>query len=409
LQELGLKRPAGRIAEGPEEAREVAASIGYPVLVRPSYVLGGRAMVVCDNDDELNAYMHRALEAAREAGTSSILVDKFVKDAIEVDVDAVSDGERVVIGGVMQHIEEAGIHSGDSACVIPPYSLSPALVASIEEQTRLIGLELGVIGLMNVQFAVKGNDVFVLEVNPRAARTVPFVSKATGRPLAKVAAKVMAGLSLDAQGIHDLPIAPHVAVKESVFPFNKLPGVDTQLGPEMRSTGEVMGIARTFARAYGKALRASVGGLPRGGRAFISVQDEDKPVAMVIARRLRALGFQIVATQGTAEALARTRVPAERVRKVAEGSPHVVDALREGTIQLVVNTTHGAKAIRDSYSIRRHALLVGVPYFTTMSAALAGVDYLEAADEESPGDTLPRVRSVQEWASWLAAVPASSR
>jgi carbamoyl-phosphate synthase large subunit len=261
-----------------------------------------------------------------------------------------------------------------------------------------LGLELGVVGLMNVQFAVKGNDVYVLEVNPRAARTVPFVSKATGRPLAKIAARAMVGHTLTQQAVEDVSVPPHVAVKESVFPFNKLPGVDTQLGPEMRSTGEVMGIARTFARAYGKALRAAIGELPAGGRAFISVQDEDKPAAMVVARRLRALGFQIVATQGTAEALARARVPAEHVRKVAEGSPHVVDALRAGTIQLVVNTTRGSKEIRDSYSIRRHALLAGVPYFTTMSAALAGVAFLEA-NEDAPADALPNVRSLEEWAA----------
>ncbi len=398
LGKLGLKRPPGRIAQGPDEARRIAEALGYPVLVRPSYVLGGRAMMVCDSVEELDAYMHIAVEAARDAGSTNILVDCFIKDAIEVDVDAVCDGERVVIGGVMQHIEEAGIHSGDSACAIPPYSLSPALVASIEEQTRQIGLELGVVGLMNVQYAVKGNDVYVLEVNPRAARTVPFVSKATGRPLAKIAAKAMVGHTLEAQGVDDLPVPPHVAVKESVFPFIKLPGVDTQLGPEMRSTGEVMGIARTFARAYGVALRAAGVSLPTAGRAFISVQDEDKPAAVVVARRLRALGFELLATRGTAGALARARIPAQTVRKVAEGSPHAVDMLRDGSIQLVVNTTRGAKEIRDSYSIRRHALLTSVPYFTTMSAALAGVGFLESSDGAQP-DALPRVRSLQEWAA----------
>ena len=396
LGDLGLRRPPGRIAEGPDEARAIADELGYPVLVRPSYVLGGRAMMVCDTPDELEAYMHIALDAAKEAGSGSILVDRFLKDAIEVDVDAVCDGERVVIGGVMQHIEEAGIHSGDSACMVPPHSLSSALVANIEEQTRLIGAELGVIGLMNVQFAVKGNNVYVLEVNPRAARTVPFVSKATGRPLAKIAAKVMVGHKLDDLDVHELAVPRHVAVKESVFPFIKLPGVDTQLGPEMRSTGEVMGIARTFARAYGKALLGANVKLPTEGRAFISVQDEDKPAALVVARRLRALGFSIVATAGTARALERSRIPAETVRKVNEGSPHVVDALVEGSIHLVVNTTRGAKSIRDSYSIRRQALQNGVPCFTTMSAALAGVAYLEASEDEAE-EALPRVRSLQEW------------
>jgi carbamoyl-phosphate synthase large subunit len=398
LSKLALRRPPGAIARDGVEAERIAAELGYPVLVRPSYVLGGRAMMVCDDAQELAAYMGIAVEAAREAGSTTILVDKFIKDAIEVDVDAVSDGERVVIGGVMQHIEEAGIHSGDSACVLPPFSLSPALVASIEEQTRQLGLELGVIGLMNVQYAVKGNDVYILEVNPRAARTVPFVSKATGRPLAKIAARAMAGMSLDAQGIEDLAWPPLVAVKESVFPFIKLPGVDTQLGPEMRSTGEVMGVARTFARAYGKALRAANVRLPTGGCAFISVQDEDKPAATVVARRLRALGFKIVATRGTAAALARARIPAEMVNKVGHGSPHVVDALREGTIDLVVNTTRGAKEIRDSYSIRRQALLANVPYFTTMSAALAGVAYLESNEDFEEGAP-PPVRSLQEWAA----------
>ncbi len=401
LHKLGLQRPPGAMAEGPEEAAEIASKLGFPVLVRPSYVLGGRAMMVCDNSDELASYIGIALDAAREAGSQSILVDRFIKDAIEVDVDAVGDGERVVIGGVMQHIEEAGIHSGDSACVLPPHSLSSALIASIEEQVRQIGIELGVIGLMNVQFAVKGNDVYVLEVNPRAARTIPFVSKATGRPLAKIAAKVMAGVSLTEQKIDDGMVPMHVAVKESVFPFIKLPGVDTQLGPEMRSTGEVMGIARTFARAYGKALRAASVRLPREGRAFVSVQDEDKPAACVVARRLRALGFSIVATRGTAAALERARIPAEVLKKVAEGSPHVVDALREGSIHLVVNTTRGAKEIRDSYSIRRHALLTGIPYFTTMSAALAGIDSLEA-DENDSVQVPERVCTLQKWAALSA-------
>ena len=396
LDKLDLRRPPGKIVSGAEQARVFAGELGYPVLVRPSYVLGGRAMMVCDSEDELLSYMHLAIEAAKEAGSSNILIDKFVKDAVEVDVDAVGDGERVVIGGVMQHIEEAGVHSGDSACVIPPHSLSPALIASIEEQTRQIGLELQVVGLMNVQFAIKGNDVYVLEVNPRAARTIPFVSKATGRPLAKIAARAMVGQSLEEQGIVDGSIPPHVAVKESVFPFIKLPGVDTQLGPEMRSTGEVMGLARTFERAYAKALTAANVKLPKQGRAFISVQDEDKPTACVIARKLRAQGFEIFATHGTAIALQRARIPVQRIRKVAEGSPHVVDAMREGSIDLVVNTTMGAKAIRDSYSIRRHALIMGIPYCTTMSAALAAVAALEVNDGQE--GQLPRVRSLQEWA-----------
>jgi carbamoyl-phosphate synthase large subunit len=394
LAKLGLRRPRGAIASGPDEALAVARDIGFPVLVRPSYVLGGRAMMICHDEQELLAYAYMAVEAAREAGTHSLLVDEFLKDAVEVDVDALGDGGRVVIGGVMQHIEEAGVHSGDSSSVLPPHSLSPEVVASIEEQTRQLGLELGVVGLMNVQFAVKGRDIYVIEVNPRASRTVPFVSKATGRPLAKLAAQVMAGKTLAELGVGDATTPAHVAVKESVFPFAKFPGVDTQLGPEMRSTGEVMGVASTFARAFGKALRAAGVKLPSSGRAFISVRDDDKPAACVVARRMRALGFTIVATEGTADVLERARISVERVAKVGEGSPHIVDHIKEGSIALVVNTTVGAKAIRDSYSIRRSALLANIPYFTTMSAALAAIDALEV---DAGGGAERVVRSLQEW------------
>ncbi len=395
LAKLDLKRPRGATATTVDEALEIARTIGFPVLVRPSYVLGGRAMMICHDETEFLAYVQAAIEVAREAGTNSILVDEFLKDAIEVDVDALGDGRKVVIGGVMQHIEEAGIHSGDSSSVLPPHSLSPEVVASIEEQVRQIGLELGVVGLMNVQLAVKGSEIFVIEVNPRASRTVPFVSKATGRPLAKIAAQAMTGKSLDDLGVFDAATPMHVAVKESVFPFVKFPGVDTQLGPEMRSTGEVMGIASTFARAFGKALLASGTTMPDHGRAFISVKPEDKPAACVIARRLRALGFSIVATAGTALALERARIPATPIAKVGEGArPHVVDAMKEGSIALVVNTTVGAREIRDSYSIRRGALLANIPYFTTMSAALAAVDALEA---DASRDAPRAVRSLQEW------------
>jgi carbamoyl-phosphate synthase large subunit len=400
LSKLGLKRPRSGIAKSIAEAARIADTIGYPVLVRPSYVLGGRAMMIAYGRSELEAYAELAVAVAKDTGTATLLVDEFLKDAIEVDVDCVCDGKRAVIGGVMQHIEEAGIHSGDSTSVLPPYSLSPEIVLSIEEQTRMLALELGVVGLMNVQFAVKGGEVNVLEVNPRASRTVPFVSKATGRPLAKIAAKLMVGKTLDELGIVDEVLPSYVAVKESVFPFAKFPGVDTILGPEMRSTGEVMGIADTFARAFGKALLAS--GLPievpvAGSvrRAFISVKDEDKPVAVHIARRLRALGFEICATRGTAAAFARARVPAEAINKVNEGVPHVVDAIRGGSIGIVVNTTIGAKEVRDSYSLRRQTLLSNVPYFTTIAAALAVCDALEA----TRNDTRPVVRSLQEWAS----------
>ena len=400
LSKLALKRPRGGIASAAGEAIAIAEGIGYPVLVRPSYVLGGRAMMIAYSREELELFVARAFDAAHEAGTQTILVDEFLKDAIEVDVDCVADGRRCVIGGVMQHIEEAGVHSGDSSSVLPAHSLSPEIVLSIEEQSRMLALELGVVGLMNVQFAVKGGEVYILEVNPRASRTVPFVSKTTGRPLAKIAAMLMVGKTLDELGIDDAPVPRHTSVKESVFPFAKFPGADTILGPEMRSTGEVMGIAETFARAFGKAMIASgIELAPPDARsarrrAFISVKDEDKPAAIHIARRLRALGFDILATRGTAAALTRARVPAEVVKKVNEGSPHVVDAIRSGTIAITVNTTTGAKEVRDSYALRRQTLLANIPYFTTIAAALAACDAIEAA----AGDPRPRVRSLQEWA-----------
>jgi carbamoyl-phosphate synthase large subunit len=394
LTKLGLKRPRAGIAKSVDEARRIAQSIGYPVLVRPSYVLGGRAMVTCWTDAELEGYVGVAIDAARdEGGSQTLLIDEFLKSAIEVDVDLVCDGKRAAIGGVMQHIEEAGVHSGDSTSVLPPHSLDPRLVAEIEAHARALALELGVVGLMNVQMAVKDGQVFVLEVNPRASRTVPFVAKATGRPLAKIAAKVMVGRTLDELGVSDGFLPTHVAVKESVFPFSKFPGVDTILGPEMRSTGEVMGISQSFALAFDKSLAASGFALPSHGRAFISVKDDDKEQACHVARRLRNLGFTIAATGGTAEALSRARIPVERVNKVLEGPPHVVDKIREGTIQLVINTTQGTKAIADSYSIRRNALLANIPYFTTLAAGLAAVDALEVRGLL----TSAQVRSLQEW------------
>ncbi|HET9955085.1 MAG TPA: carbamoyl-phosphate synthase large subunit [Polyangiaceae bacterium] len=395
LSKLGLKRPHAGIAKSVEEALRIGREIGFPVLVRPSYVLGGRAMMTCYSDSELEAYVGLAIEAAREEGGSqTLLIDQFLSHAIEVDVDLVGDGTSAVIGGVMQHIEEAGVHSGDSTSVLPPHSLDPDVVAVIESQAKALALELGVVGLMNVQFAVKDREVYVLEVNPRASRTVPFVAKATGRPLAKIAAKVMVGRSLAELGIGDGALPTHVAVKESVFPFSKFPGVDTILGPEMRSTGEVMGLAMTFPGAFDKSLSASGFALPDRGRAFISVKDEDKAQACHVARRLRNLGFEVMATGGTAQTLERARIPVSRINKVLEGSPHVVDAIREGLIQLVVNTTQGTKAIADSYSIRRNALLANIPYFTTMAAALAAVDALEFANQ-AKGQV--HVRSIQEW------------
>ncbi len=387
--------------EGTEDAFDVAQQIGYPVVVRPSYVLGGRAMMICHDEVDLATYVHLAVEAAREAGTQNILVDEFLEDAIEVDVDAVGDGTDMAIGGIMQHIEEAGIHSGDSASVLPPHSLPQAVVDEIEAQTKRLGLELGVVGLMNVQFAVKGDKVFIIEVNPRASRTVPFVSKATGRPLAKLAVELMLrrtalGPSLPSLAQRGL-VGPwarpsHVSVKESVFPFAKFPGVDTQLGPEMRSTGEVMGMAETLAEAFGKAQLASGVTLPVKGEALITVRDADKIHVKALASRLAALGFQIVATHGTAAALTADGLAAIGVNKVREGSPHVVDRVRTGSIALVINTTVGAKSIRDSYSIRRQSLLSNVPLVTTIPGAFAFIEALEAG----VGAT-PRVKSLQEW------------
>jgi carbamoyl-phosphate synthase large subunit len=398
LNELGLARPRGAIARGVAEAFEVAARVGYPVVVRPSYVLGGRAMMICHDEEDLRAYVHLAVEAARESGTQTILIDEFLSDAIEVDVDAVGDGTKVIIGGVMQHIEEAGVHSGDSASVLPPHSLPASVVAEIEAATRALGLALGVVGLMNVQFAVREGKVSIIEVNPRASRTVPFVSKATGRPLAKIAARVMLGSSLEALGVGDAPRPRHVAVKESVFPFTKFPGVDTQLGPEMRSTGEVMGIAPTLAEAFGKAQLASNVRIPRSGTVLITVRDADKDAATKLAARLASLGFRIAATEGTGEALARAGVTATIVNKVRQGSPHVVDLVRAGDVVMVVNTTVGAKAIRDSYSIRRQSLLSDVAMFTTVAGAVAFGEAIEAAASGGA----PRVRTLQEWAAGTA-------
>jgi carbamoyl-phosphate synthase large subunit len=396
LTKLGLVRPRAAIAHSVEEALAASRSIGLPVLVRPSYVLGGRAMTICWTEPELEAYAELAIRAARdEGGSQTLLIDEFLTHAIEVDVDCVADGRQAVIGGVMQHVEAAGVHSGDSTSILPPHTLDAEVVAEIETEVRALALELGVVGLMNVQFAVQDGRVYVLEVNPRASRTVPFVSKATGRPLAKIAAKLMVGKTIAELGIDDGPLPRHVAVKESVFPFSKFPGVDTLLGPEMKSTGEVMGIATSTALAFGKATLASGFNLPDRGRAFISVKDDDKPAACHVARRLRNLGFTIVATDGTAATLRRARIPAERINKVVAGSPHVVDAIDLGKIQLVINTTQGAREIRDSYSIRRHALLANIPYFTSMASALAMVDALEL--RHLVGGRAAQVRSLQEW------------
>jgi carbamoyl-phosphate synthase large subunit len=369
MQKLKLKAPPWGTALTVEEAVAVANKIGLPVVVRPSYVLGGRAMEVVHSIDELAGYVKRAL-AAREGEDNPILIDRFLNDATEVDVDALSDGRETIIGAIMEHIEEAGIHSGDSACALPPYSLKPSVVETIAKQAKALAKELGVIGLMNAQFAVQGDEVYLLEVNPRASRTVPFVSKVTGQPLAKIAARVMVGRTLAELGVRELTPA-HVAVKESVFPFTKFPGTDTILGPEMRSTGEVMGIDRDFPMAFAKAQLGAGTKLPSTGKAFISVKDSDKKVALDVAKKLREEGFGIVATPGTAKFFNENGVQAEQVNKVGQGRPHCVDAITTGEYALVINTTVGSQAIKDSFSIRRAALVKDVPYFTTMAAARA--------------------------------------
>ena len=371
LERLGLRQPANGTARSVEEAVVIAQDIAYPVLVRPSYVLGGRAMELVYDEASLRRYMREAVSVSAER---PVLIDKFLDDATEVDVDALSDGQRVVIGGIMEHIELAGIHSGDSACSLPPRTLSAAVQNEIRRQTTLLAQELGVVGLMNIQFAVKDQQVFLIEVNPRASRTVPFVSKSIGIPLAKIAARVMAGKTLDELGFTQEVIPDHVNVKEAVFPFIKFPGVDTILGPEMKSTGEVMGVDQSFAMAFVKAQFAAGNILPETGKVFLSVRDRDKSATLPIARQLAENGFSMVATRGTCAFLQQHGLPVEMVNKVLEGSPHIVDALQAGSIDLVINTTEGAQSIQDSFSIRRSSLECQVPYFTTVAGAGAAVE-----------------------------------
>jgi carbamoyl-phosphate synthase large subunit len=373
LHRLALKQPPNRTARTEEAAIRAAEEIGYPLVVRPSYVLGGRAMEIVHEPADLERYMH---EAVRVSNDSPVLLDRFLNDAIEVDVDAVCDGDEVIIGGIMEHIEQAGVHSGDSACSLPPFSLSRELQDELRRQTAAMARALSVVGLMNVQFAIQTEDgrstVYVLEVNPRASRTVPYVSKATGRALAKIAARCMVGRSLRSQGIEGEIVPPYYSVKEAVFPFIKFPGVDTILGPEMKSTGEVMGVGETFGEAFIKSQLAAGVKLPDAGRVFISLKNSDKPRAIEIARRLVALGYQLVATRGTAAALTAADVPVTPVNKVAEGRPHIVDMLKNNEIALVVNTVEEKRtAIRDSYQIRRAALNDQVPTYTTLAGARA--------------------------------------
>ncbi|MCL5668641.1 MAG: carbamoyl-phosphate synthase large subunit [Gammaproteobacteria bacterium] len=368
IAELGLAQPPNRTARSTDEAVRAAQEIGYPLVVRPSYVLGGRAMEIVRHEDELRRYMRDAVQVSNDA---PVLLDRFLNDAIEVDVDALADGKEVLIGGIMQHIEEAGIHSGDSACSLPPYSLSAALQDELRAQVKKMARRLNVVGLMNTQFAIQSGKIYVLEVNPRASRTVPFVSKATGRPLAKIAALCMAGKTLAAQGVSQEIIPRYYSVKEAVFPFIKFPGVDTLLGPEMKSTGEVMGVDYSFGAAFAKAQLAAGVNLPRAGRVFISVRDQDKPDAAEVARALHGQGFTLLATHGTAQALAEAGIPHTRVNKVMEGRPHIVDMIKNDEVSLIVNTVEGRQAIADSAEIRRAALQHKVCYTTTLAGAHA--------------------------------------
>ncbi len=387
LNRLSLLQPPNRLASNTEQALERAEEIGYPLVVRPSYVLGGRAMEIVHERADLERYMANAIQVSNE---SPVLLDRFLNDAIEVDVDAICDGSSVVIGGVMEHIEEAGVHSGDSACSLPPFSLSESIKEQLREQTKQMALALNVVGLMNVQFAVKGDTIYVLEVNPRASRTVPFVSKATARPLAKVAARCMAGKTLIELGETEEIIPKHFFVKEAVFPFVKFPGVDTVLGPEMKSTGEVMGVGDTFGEAFDKSQLGSGAVIPQKGKVFISVRDADKKTAIEVAAYLSNSGFTVLATKGTAALMREAGVKVTDVNKVKEGQPHIVDLIINGEVDLIVNTTSGKQSLKDSYTIRRQALVHSVTYYTTIAAAKAAC----AAHESLGGEK--RVRRLQD-------------
>ncbi|TNF36360.1 MAG: carbamoyl-phosphate synthase large subunit [Gammaproteobacteria bacterium] len=378
IQKLGLLQPENATVRSVDAAIEKARAIGYPLVVRPSYVLGGRAMEIVHGEDELRRYMRDAVEVSED---SPVLLDRFLSHATEIDIDAVSDGKDVVIGAIMQHIEQAGVHSGDSACSLPPYSMSAELQDRMREMIRAMALELGVVGLMNAQLAVQDGEIYVIEVNPRASRTVPFVSKCIGVSLAKVAARCMAGQSLAEQGFTKEIVPPYVSVKEAVFPFNKFPSVDPLLGPEMKSTGEVMGVGRTFGEAYMKAQLGAGEKLPRAGKVFISVRDFDKPAVVAVAQSMADLGFELVATSGTAKVIAEAGLAVKRVNKVQEGRPHVVDMIKNGEIQLIVNTVEGRKSIADSAAIRRSALQRKVYYTTTLAGAEAVCSALKFGNE----------------------------
>ena len=388
LQKLALKQPENGIAHSVEEARAITEKVGLPVVIRPSYVLGGRAMEVVHQMSDLERYMRDAVVVS---GSNPVLIDRFLENAVEVDVDALCDGRDFFIAGIMEHIEEAGIHSGDSACILPPQNLSEGVLDTIREQTKALAHALQVVGLMNVQFAVKDEVVYLLEVNPRGSRTVPFVAKATGNAVAKIAARLMAGAKLADFQLLTAPLS-HVAVKEAVFPFSRFPGVDVFLGPEMKSTGEVMGIDNDFGRAFGKSQLAASTVLPLEGSVFISVKDADKAAFIPICRDLSVMGFEILATGGTTDALNAAGVPAKRINKVMEGRPHAVDAMLSNQISLVMNTAQGAPAIRDSFSLRQTALKNNIPYYTTVSGSRAAVAAIKSMKEDKLG-----VKSIQDY------------
>jgi carbamoyl-phosphate synthase large subunit len=377
INKLNLKQPENGIARSRDEAIKVADTIGYPVLMRPSYVLGGRAMEIVDTQAQLENYIQTAVIVS---GDSPVLIDSYVRDAIEVDVDALCDGDEVVVAGILQHIEEAGVHSGDSACTIPPYSLQADIIAEIRRQTELLAVNLHVRGLMNIQFAVKDNEVYLIEVNPRASRTVPFVAKAIGAPIAKIAARVMAGEKLKDLPPINLDI-DYIAVKEAVFPFDRFPGVDPVLSPEMKSTGEVMGIDRDFATAFAKSQIGARMPPPMSGKLFVSVKDTDKPVIVPAVRQAIACGFTVCATGGTADYLLAQGIEVERVNKVAQGRPHIVDKIKDGEIQLIFNTTEGWQSLKDSEEIRRSALVGKVSQYTTAAGSVAVAQAIAALQQ----------------------------
>ncbi|MDA8788937.1 carbamoyl-phosphate synthase large subunit, partial [Porticoccaceae bacterium] len=386
IDKLGLLQPSNATARSSEEAVELAKKIGYPLVVRPSYVLGGRAMEIVYKEDELNHYMKTAVQVSED---SPVLLDFFLPNAIEMDVDAVSDGDDVVIGAIMQHIEQAGIHSGDSACSLPPYSLDESVQDQMRDMCKKMAVELGVKGLMNVQLALQDDKIYVIEVNPRASRTVPFVSKCIGASLAKIAARCMVGQTLESQGFTKEIIPPYFSVKEAVFPFNKFPGIDPILGPEMKSTGEVMGVGETFAEAYGKAELGASDEIPSSGCAFVSVRERDKDQVPALVEKLISLGFSLVATKGTAAVISAAGFPVEMVNKVKEGRPHIVDMIKSDKINLIINTTEGRQAIMDSSTIRSSAEQKRVYYTTTMAGGSAVCEALHYAGDSN-------VRSLQQ-------------